>query len=108
MLPPPPRSTLSPYPTLFRSKQNWICSFGVTLDWTSNSDNTNTIYITDSNWALMGDYVAKSVKSFVCPGDSFFCAAQKNLGWSSRMRSCAMNGAIGDGLKWFAPGNGGN
>jgi len=89
-------------------KKNWICAYGVTMDGSNNSDNTNTIYITDSNWSLMGDYVSKSVKSFVCPADNNLTGVQKGLGWQNRMRSCSMNGAVGDGLKWFAPGNGGN
>jgi prepilin-type N-terminal cleavage/methylation domain-containing protein/prepilin-type processing-associated H-X9-DG protein len=83
------------------ARQNWICAFGVTLDWTTKADNTNTIYLTDSNWALMGDYVAKSVRSFVCPADNNLFSAQLSKGWQNRMRSCAMNGAMGDGEKWY-------
>ena len=83
-------------------KKNWICAFGVTLDGSNNSDNTNTVYITDSNWSLMGDYVGKAVKSFVCPGDRNLTGPQRTAGWQNRMRSCSMNGAIGDGLKYFA------
>ena len=86
-------------------KQNWICAFGAVLDWTVNSDNTNTIYISDSNYALMGDYVSKSLKSFVCPSDRFLSSAQRGKGWDNRIRSCAMNGAMGDGLKYFAAGS---
>jgi prepilin-type processing-associated H-X9-DG protein len=49
----------------------------------------------------MGDYVSKAVKSFVCPSDNYLFNAQKSLGWDHRLRSCAMNGALGDGEKWF-------
>jgi len=92
------------------NKANWICPYGVSLDWTASGNNTNTLFITVNNpvlgTALMGDYVAKSLKIFVCPADRFLTANQR--GWENRIRSCAMNGAMGDGSKWFAPGNGGN
>ncbi len=83
------------------ARQNWICAFGVTLDWSTKPDNTNTIYITDPNWALMSDYVGKVTKSFVCPADNNLSNPQRSVGWPNRMRSCAMNGAMGDGEKWF-------
>ena len=86
-------------------KQNWICAFGAALDWTINPDNTNTIYISDSSYSLMGDYVSKSLKSFICPGDKYVSPVQRGKGWENRMRSCAMNGAMGDGLKYFASGS---
>ena len=58
--------------------------------------------------ALFGSYVAKSLKIFVCPSDNKFSSSQVGLGWQNRIRTCAMNGAFGDGSKWFAPGAGGN
>lgn len=94
------------------NKVNWICPYGVTLDWTSNSKNTNTLYLVvdDPNvgTALLGTYVAKTLKIFQCPADSFLSSAQRGAAFDRRMRSCAMNGAFGDGSKWFAPGAGGN
>jgi type II secretory pathway pseudopilin PulG len=93
------------------NKQNWICPFGVSLDWTggANNNNTNTIYLTcDSpiyGTALLGPYVAKMLNIFVCPADQ--CLSKYQRGWQNRIRSCAMNGAMGDGSKWFAPTNGG-
>jgi prepilin-type N-terminal cleavage/methylation domain-containing protein/prepilin-type processing-associated H-X9-DG protein len=95
--------------------RNWICPFGAVLDWTSNSDNTNILYLTIDQTlrgqqvtALMGSYVAKSVKIFVCPADNKLSSVQQPLGWVNRIRTCAMDGAMGDGSKWFAPGSGGN
>ncbi|HVU09049.1 MAG TPA: prepilin-type N-terminal cleavage/methylation domain-containing protein [Verrucomicrobiae bacterium] len=96
------------------NKANWICPYGVTLDWTAGtaSKNTNTLYLTVNDpilgTALFGSYVAKSLMIFVCPADNFLSSAQHGKGWNNRIRSCAMNGAMGDGSKWFAPGNGGN
>ena len=94
------------------NKVNWICPYGVTMDWTSNSKNTNTLYLTVDDptlgTALLGAYVAKTPKLFVCPADNYLSGAQRTAGFVNRLRSCAMNGACGDGSKWFAPGNGGN
>ena len=102
--PPPPPLTIN------SKKSNWICPYAVTLDGTSNPNNTNTLFLTvDSpvlGTALMGEYVAKSIKIFVCPSDRFLSNNQKS--WENRMRSCAMNGAMGDGTKYYAVGSAGN
>jgi prepilin-type processing-associated H-X9-DG protein len=94
------------------AKLNWICPFGVSMDWSNNQKNTNTLYLTvdDPNigTSLMGPYVAKQMNIFICPADRFLSPSQLQVGWSHRLRSCAMDGAMGDGSKWFAPGNGGN
>jgi prepilin-type N-terminal cleavage/methylation domain-containing protein/prepilin-type processing-associated H-X9-DG protein len=83
--------------------KNWICPYGVVLDWSNNQKNTNTLYITVDDpvlgTALLGSYVAKSVKIFVCPADNKLSSAQ--TGWANRIRTCSMNGAMGDGSKWF-------
>lgn len=93
-------------------KYNWICPYGVTLDWSNNQKNTNALYLTVDDpvlgTALMGPYIAKEVKIFICPADRYLSANQTPLGWPNRLRTCAMDGAMGDGSKWFAPGNGGN
>lgn len=51
--------------------------------------------------SLMGNYVAKSLNIFVCPADNKLSNLQRPLGWQNRIRTCAMNGAMGDGSKWF-------
>jgi prepilin-type N-terminal cleavage/methylation domain-containing protein len=96
------------------NKSNWICPYGVTMDWTGgpNNNNTNTLYITvdDSinGTALFGSYVSKSLRIFVCPADNKLSKYQS--GWVNRIRTCSMDGAMGDGSKWFAPStpSGGN
>jgi len=81
------------------------------LDWSTNPSNTNTLYLTidalilgQRATALIGSYAAKSVTIFVCPADNYLSKAQQGF-WSRalshRIRSCAMNGAMGDGSKWF-------
>jgi prepilin-type N-terminal cleavage/methylation domain-containing protein/prepilin-type processing-associated H-X9-DG protein len=98
------------------NKLNWICPYGISLDWTANANNFNTLFLTIDDpmlgTALMGSYVSKQLKIFVCPADRFISGNQRTVAGNynaiSRIRTCAMNGAIGDGSKWFAPGNGGN
>jgi prepilin-type N-terminal cleavage/methylation domain-containing protein/prepilin-type processing-associated H-X9-DG protein len=91
---------------------NWICpaigGSAVVLDWTASPNNTNTLYLTingsflgTQTTALIGDYVSKTLKIFVCPGDNKLTGVQRAAGWPYRMRSCVMNGAMGDGSKWF-------
>jgi type II secretory pathway pseudopilin PulG len=93
-------------------KANWICPYGVTIDFSTSSRNTNTLYLTTDSaeigTALVGPYVSKTIPIFVCPADKYLSPAQRAAGFHNRIRSCAMNGALGDGSKWFAPGNGGN
>jgi prepilin-type N-terminal cleavage/methylation domain-containing protein/prepilin-type processing-associated H-X9-DG protein len=85
--------------------RNWICPFGVALDWSNNPKNTNTMYLTMDDaslgTALLGPYVAKALKIFVCPADSKLSGNQAGLGWANRIRTCSMNGAMGDGSKYF-------
>ena len=102
-----------PEPGADKSK-NWICPYGVTLDWSNNQKNTNTLYLTVESptlgTALLGNYVAREVNIFICPADHYLSANQSKASWEHRLRSCAMNGAMGDGSKWFsaADGGGGN
>lgn len=87
----------------FTNKRSWVCPYGVQLDWKNSPENTNTLFLTvDSpvlGTALLGEYVAKSIKIFLCPSDRNLSVNQR--GWDSRIRSGAMNGAFGDGPKYF-------
>ncbi len=93
------------------NKVNWVCPYGVSLDWTSSPNNTNTLFLTVNNpilgHALLGSYVANTLKIFVCPADNKLSVNQP-ASWGHRVRTCAMDGAMGDGSKWFAPGTAGN
>ena len=92
--------------------KNWICpaiaGSPVVLSWTTSPLNTNTLYMTCDTTimgqpavALIGSYVANALKIFVCPSDNKLTPAQRSQGWGNRMRTCVMNGAMGDGSKWF-------
>ena len=88
--------------------RNWICPAGISLDWSAGSYNTNTLFLTINDpirgTALIGPYVANTVNIFVCPADKYLSKFQQGFaaaGWTHRLRSCAMNGAMGDGVKYF-------
>ena len=98
--------------------RNWTCPLAL-LDWNASQNDFNVQYLTidqtlmgQTVTALLGSYVAKSVKIFVCPADRYVAPGQATLAsqysMSARIRSCSMDGAMGDGSKWFAPGGGGN
>jgi prepilin-type N-terminal cleavage/methylation domain-containing protein/prepilin-type processing-associated H-X9-DG protein len=92
-------------------KQNWVCPYGVSMDWSTSEVNTNPLYLTIDDpklgTALIGPYVAKSTKILWCPSDTYLSPAQKAQGWANRVRSVSMSGAMGDGAKWFAGAGGG-
>jgi prepilin-type N-terminal cleavage/methylation domain-containing protein/prepilin-type processing-associated H-X9-DG protein len=71
------------------------------LTWDLRTDNTNTALLKDeTRYALLGPYVAKNVAVFWCPSDSFLNGNQRAQGWIHRVRSVAMNAAVGDGGKY--------
>jgi len=102
-----------------QSPLNWTCpaigGAAAALDSTTSSRNTNNTYLTIDaviygvrTTALMAHYVSNSTNIYRCPADNDLSTSQLQLGWQYRIRSYAMDGAMGDGSKWFAPGNGGN
>ena len=74
---------------------------GGTVDWNPTPNNTNTIYLNDERFALLGTYVANNFKIFWCPTDIYLSSLQHNMGWAHRCRSVAMDAAIGDGSKYL-------
>jgi prepilin-type N-terminal cleavage/methylation domain-containing protein/prepilin-type processing-associated H-X9-DG protein len=84
------------------SNPNWVCG---TLNWTAGQSNTNTDYLINDKYSLLGSYLGRSAKTFACPAANFVSPAQRAAGWDKRARSVAMNGAVGNGDKWQQPGN---
>ena len=72
------------------------------LTWGTDAYNTNTQFIINSQVSSMGDYVAQTVAVYHCPADNFLSGAQRGAGWNYRDRSCAMDAAIGGGVKYYA------
>jgi prepilin-type N-terminal cleavage/methylation domain-containing protein/prepilin-type processing-associated H-X9-DG protein len=79
-----PRSVAS------RTNLNWVNNV---MDWdATHTDNTNLTTITE---AALGPY-AKSVSVYRCPADNVLSRAQRQRGWSARIRSYSMNAMVGD------------
>jgi prepilin-type N-terminal cleavage/methylation domain-containing protein/prepilin-type processing-associated H-X9-DG protein len=76
---------------------SWVAGI---LDWTAASDNTNTTWLSDGRAALLGPYVANSIKVFWCPADTYLSSPQRAAGWANRVRSVSMDAAVGDGPKY--------
>ncbi|HXT10020.1 MAG TPA: prepilin-type N-terminal cleavage/methylation domain-containing protein [Candidatus Angelobacter sp.] len=81
---------------------SWIAG---TIDWTTGTYNTNITYLVSDKYALLGSYLGQSVKVFACPAANFVSPAQASQGWDHRVRSIAMDGAMGDGDKYQEPDN---
>ena len=64
--------------------------------------NTNVQFIKHDQLSSMGSYIAKSTAIFHCPGDNYLSSVQRGLGWQNRDRSCAMDAAVGGGIKYYA------
>jgi prepilin-type N-terminal cleavage/methylation domain-containing protein/prepilin-type processing-associated H-X9-DG protein len=67
------------------------------LDWTANSKNTNTLYLTKEDLAVLARYSAKQYLIYHCPGDRYASPDQRGQGWSYRVRSVSMNAGVGEG-----------
>jgi prepilin-type N-terminal cleavage/methylation domain-containing protein/prepilin-type processing-associated H-X9-DG protein len=82
---------------------SWVYSSQLSyMTWGTDPYNTNVQFIINSQLSSMGDYVAKSTAIFHCPGDYYLSPAQRAAGWVNRDRSCAMDAAIGAGIKFYA------
>jgi prepilin-type N-terminal cleavage/methylation domain-containing protein/prepilin-type processing-associated H-X9-DG protein len=82
---------------LFNGGPAWIT--GV-IDWTTASYNTNTDEIINPKYSLLGKYVGNSTRIFACPAANYLKSTQAALGWNNRVRSVAMNAAVGGGPKY--------
>ena len=84
------------------SNPSWIAG---TVDWTTGQYNTNTAFVVSDKYALLGSYLSQSFKVFACPAANYVSPAQVARGWDHRVRSVAMDGAVGDGDKYQQPAN---
>src|ERR1700677_1022823 len=78
----------------YKETPSWIYGF---MDFTTGQQNTNTTYLVGPAWSLLGPYLGNNFKIFADPAANFVSPPEQALGWSSRCRSCAMDGALGDG-----------
>jgi prepilin-type N-terminal cleavage/methylation domain-containing protein/prepilin-type processing-associated H-X9-DG protein len=75
-------------------------AYGI-MSWNASPQNTNVLGLTDANYALLGNYTANSTKIYKCPTDNYLSSSQRAAGFNGRIRSVAMNGAMGGGLKYM-------
>jgi prepilin-type N-terminal cleavage/methylation domain-containing protein/prepilin-type processing-associated H-X9-DG protein len=70
------------------------------MDWTggAGSENTNVQDLIGPTNAALAPYVANNYKIYWCPADKYLSSQQS--GWAHRVRSIAMDAALGDGLKY--------
>jgi prepilin-type N-terminal cleavage/methylation domain-containing protein/prepilin-type processing-associated H-X9-DG protein len=70
----------------FPPNPGWV---GGTMDWTANTDNTNSAILLDSAQSAMAEYL-KATMVFKCPADTYKSPANPG----PRVRSYAMNGVL--------------
>lgn len=80
------------------NRQGWVTGW---LDWGVGPDNTNTLFLTDPNYAKLASFSGGANNLYRCPADRTLTKGQRQRypGWSGRARSLAMNAFMGDGNK---------
>jgi prepilin-type N-terminal cleavage/methylation domain-containing protein/prepilin-type processing-associated H-X9-DG protein len=68
---------------------NWVNNV---MTWELDSDNTNTFLLTAGG---LGPYLNPAESVFRCPSDRALSKAQRDAGWSHRVRSVSMNAMLG-------------
>jgi len=82
------------------SNRPWVTGW---LDWNTSQANTNTAYLVDSRYAVLGDYT-RDPKLYKCPADTLLSGTQRARGWTGRSRSYSANAVIGRGNKAASDG----
>ncbi len=80
------------------NRNGWVTGW---LDWTTSSDNTNTLFLIDSKYAKLAKFTGGAKNVYKCPADRFMTGVQRGRGWPGRARSLSMNANMGDGNKEF-------
>jgi prepilin-type processing-associated H-X9-DG protein len=68
------------------------------LDWSSSTQNTNLLYLTDPRYAALAAYINRATNLFKCPADNHLSALQRALGWTRRVRSYSVNAYVGENV----------
>jgi prepilin-type N-terminal cleavage/methylation domain-containing protein len=87
----------SDWNTVFKNTPSWVSNIE---DWTTSPQNTNVYYLRDPKASLLGAYIGGVTAIFHCPADNFLKPVQRSQQWNYRIRSCAMDGALGAGTKY--------
>jgi prepilin-type N-terminal cleavage/methylation domain-containing protein/prepilin-type processing-associated H-X9-DG protein len=86
--------------TTYNGQPSWA---GGKVDWTGGLYNTNQALIISDTYASLAPYVSQTAKLYACPAANFVSKPQQANGWDHRVRSIAMNAAVGDGAKYDSP-----
>lgn len=81
-------------PAVGARERPWVTGW---LDWTTSSDNTNTIFLLDPRYAVLATYFAQAKNIYKCPADKFLAPSQRARGWTERVRSVSGNILVGEG-----------
>jgi prepilin-type N-terminal cleavage/methylation domain-containing protein len=68
---------------------NWVNNV---MDWGVDESNTNVTYVQKG---VLANYTANALGIYKCPADNYLSQAQRNRGWTGRLRSNAMNALFG-------------
>jgi prepilin-type N-terminal cleavage/methylation domain-containing protein len=74
------------------------------LDWSTKTDNTNTADLTSSSLTCLGSLIQQP-GIFHCPADKYLSGSQQGSVWDYRVRSVAMDAAVGGGNPGNGPGS---
>jgi prepilin-type N-terminal cleavage/methylation domain-containing protein/prepilin-type processing-associated H-X9-DG protein len=85
------------------SPKPWVTGW---LDWTTDQNNTNLIYLLDTRYAVLAQYFAQAKNIYWCAADNYASAPQKARGWSRRCRSVSGDIYVGRGNAWTTLGGG--
>lgn len=85
------------YNDAYPENRPWVTGW---LDWSTATDNTNTIFLLDPKHASLARYFGNQKNVYKCPADNFASPLQRRVGWSSRVRSVSGNIYVGKGNAW--------
>ncbi|HVY68325.1 MAG TPA: type II secretion system protein [Verrucomicrobiae bacterium] len=72
----------------------WVVGW---LTFGTESDNTNTLFLTEEKYSKLAKYMGNSKYVYKCPADNNLSKAQIARGWTERVRSISGNIGIGAG-----------
>ena len=87
----------------FNGTPSWVG--GGWMDWGTGVQNFEPRYIISDLVSSLAPYTAKNPAIYRCPADTYLSPSQRSTGYQNRIRSVAMNAAMGHGRKWAAPLN---
>ena len=79
----------------------WVMGW---LTWDTSPHNTNRLYLESNDYSVLAKYSGNTASIYKCPADKMVHPSQRTRGWTQRVRSISMNGAVGKGNKAASDG----